>query len=305
MTIKLFEHQRAIFYAPFYAAHVRGVYQAAGVEVEMVTSPDPAVTAIGLHDGTADVAWGGPMRVLLAFDSNPECDLVLFAEAVTRDPFFLIGRVPKPNFQLADLLGIRLASVSEVPTPWLCLQEDLRRAGLDPADVARLAGGSMAENVAEFNSGNVDVVQVYQPYAEELLRDGAHIWYAAATRGLASYTSFFTTRHRFETAPETMEALTFGLYKTLQWLIAAPPETVAETISSYFPDVSHDLLTACIARYQTLQIWNQTPVLSPAGFERLKASCLSGGLITRNTPYEACVDNRYAESAVTADSKTM
>ncbi|NKB49929.1 MAG: PhnD/SsuA/transferrin family substrate-binding protein [Alphaproteobacteria bacterium] len=305
MTIKLYEHQRAIFYAPFYAAHVLGAYQDAGVEVEIVTSPNPAVTANGLRDGTADVAWGGPMRVLLAFDSNPECDLVLFAEAVTRDPFFLIGRVPNPNFEQANLLGVKLARVSEVPTPWLCLQEDLRRAGLDPADVTRLADGSMAENVAEFQSGKVDVVQVYQPYAEELLRDGAHIWYAAATRGPTSYTSLFTTRRRFEAAPESMAALTCGLYQTLQWLIAAPPETVAETISSYFPDVSHDLLTACIARYQTLQIWNQTPVLSPAGFERLKTSCLSGGLITRDTPYEACVDNRYAETAVTADSKTM
>ena len=151
MTIKLFEHQRAIFYAPFYAAHVRGVYQAAGVEVEMVTSPDPAVTAIGLHDGTADVAWGGPMRVLLAFDSNPECDLVLFAEAVTRDPFFLIGRVPKPNFQLADLLGIRLASVSEVPTPWLCLQEDLRRAGLGVRDLVTGLEQSVVDLAAEYD----------------------------------------------------------------------------------------------------------------------------------------------------------
>ncbi|NNE85015.1 MAG: ABC transporter substrate-binding protein [Alphaproteobacteria bacterium] len=213
--------------------------------------------------------------------------------------------MPKPDFQPANFLDVRLASVSEVPTPWLCLQEDLRRAGLDPANVARLANGSMAENVAEFQIGNVDVVQVYQPYAEELLRGGAHIWYAAATRGPTSYTSLFTTRQRFEAAPETMAALTCGLYQTLQWLIAAPPEMVAETISIYFPDVSHDLLTACIARYQTLQIWNQTPVLSPAGFERLQASCLSGGLITRDTPYEACVDNRYAEAAVTAVSKTM
>jgi NitT/TauT family transport system substrate-binding protein len=28
---------------------------------------------------------------------------------------------------------MRIATVSEVPTPWLCLQEDLRQAGIDPA----------------------------------------------------------------------------------------------------------------------------------------------------------------------------
>ena len=35
--------------------------------------------------------------------------------------------------------------MSEVPTPWLCLQEDLRRAGLDPADVARRKADSKGE----------------------------------------------------------------------------------------------------------------------------------------------------------------
>ena len=301
MTITLLENLRAVFYAPFYAAHALGAYRAEGVEVEIVTSPKPAATATGLMDGAADVAWGGPMRVLLTYDRHPECDLVLFAEVVTRDPFFLVGRVPRPEFQVAELMSARLATVSEVPTPWLCLQEDLRRAGLNPAVVDRVADRTMAENAAALASGEIDVAQVYQPYAEELVRDGAHIWYAAATRGPTAYTSLYTTRRRFEAEPETMAAMVRGLYRTLKWLNTAPPEAVAETISSYFPALAHDLLSACIARYQYLQIWNQTPVLSRVGFERLKASCLSGGLITRDMPYEICVDNRYANAAVTAD----
>lgn len=300
MKITLFENLRAVFYAPFYAAHALGAYQAEGVQVEIVTSPTPAVTATSLLDGTADVAWGGPMRVLLTYDKHPECDLVLFAEAVTRDPFFLVGREPRPEFQPADLMRARVASVSEVPTPWLCLQEDLRRAGLDPAGVERVRDRTMVENAAALRAGEIDVAQLYQPYAEELVRDGAHIWYAAATRGPTAYTSLYTTRRRFESEPETIAAMVRGLYRTLKWLKAAPPERAAEAIASYFPTIPPDLLTACIARYQTLQVWNQTPILSRDGFERLKASCLSGGLITRDTPYDTCVDNRHAEAAVAA-----
>ena len=301
MTITLFENMRAVFYTPFYAALSLGAYRAEGIEVEIVTSPKPAITATSLLDGTADVAWGGPMRVLLTYDRHPECDLVLFAEAVTRDPFFLVGRVPSPRYQAGDLMSVRLATVSEVPTPWLCLQEDLRRAGLDPAVVDRVSNNTMAENVAALRVGEVDLVQLYQPYAEEMVRNGAHIWYAAATRGPTAYTSLYTTRHRLEADPQSMAAMVRGLYRTLNWLDATPPENVAEVIASYFPVLAHDLLTACIARYQTLQVWNRTPVLSREGFERLKASCQSGGLITRNTPYEICVDNRHAEAAVAAD----
>lgn len=295
MTITLFENLRAVFYAPFYAAHARGAYRDEGLDVEVVLSPSPAHTASSLLDGSADISWGGPMRVLLTYDQNPDCDLVLFAEAVTRDPFFVIGREPRPDFQLADLLAVSLATVSEVPTPWLCLQEDLRRAGLDPAQVARIADQTMAENAAALGAGEVDAVQLFQPYAEELLRAGGHLWYAAATRGPTAYTSFYTTRTRFEAEPELMAAMTRGLYRTLQWLPTAAPAEVAEAIAGFFPELAPELLAACIARYQALKVWNQTPVLPREGFERLKASCLSGGLFTRDTPYEVCVDNRYAE----------
>jgi NitT/TauT family transport system substrate-binding protein len=59
MTIRLSENFRALFYAPFYAAHAIGAYQAEGVDVELVPSPDPARTAAALQAGEVDVMWGG------------------------------------------------------------------------------------------------------------------------------------------------------------------------------------------------------------------------------------------------------
>ena len=305
MAITLFENLRAVFYAPFYAAHALGAYGEEGIEVNITTSPSPAATASRLLDGTADVSWGGPMRVLATYDRDPDCDLVLFAEAVGRDPFFLIGREPRPDFELGELMELHLASVSEVPTPWLCLQEDLRRLGLDPGAVRRRADGTMAGNEAALLAGEVDVVQLYQPYAEQLLRQGCHVWYAAAKRGPTAYTPFYATRARFEAEPETMAAMTRGLYRTQKWLKTAAPESVAEIIRDYFPDLALDLVAACIARYQGLGVWNENPILTAEGFERLKASCLSGGLVSRDVPYEVCVDNRHAGAALAADPPAM
>ncbi len=307
MAITLLENLRAVFYAPFYAAEALGAYRTEGLDVEIVTSPTPAHTARGLLDGSGDISWGGPMRVLLTYDQDDNADddgadLVLFAEAVQRDPFILVGQAARPNFKIADLMQVRLATVSEVPTPWLCLQDDIRRAGLDPSKVDRITDRSMTENAASLRAGDIDVVQLFEPYVEELVRDGFHIWYAAATRGPTAYTSFYTTRRRFEADPETMAAMTRGLARTQRWLATAAPETVAQTIAGYFPSLAPDLLTACIARYQALNIWNDTPILARDGFERLKGSCLSGGLITQNTPYEVCVDTHHAEAAAQADN---
>ena len=74
------------------------------------------------------------------------------------------------------------------------------------------------------------------------------------------------------------------------------------TRTDTFPALAPDLAAACVARYQALGIWNRTPVLARDGFKRLKASCLSGGLIRRDTPYETCVDNRHA---ATGDSGSV
>src|ERR1051325_8658392 len=117
MAIVLQETLRGAFYAPFYAALALGAYREEGVEVEFTSAPRPSDSASRLADGSVDVTWGGPMGVLLTYDQNPGCDLVSFCEVVTRDPFFLVGREPRPNFKLPDLMSKRVATVSEVPTP--------------------------------------------------------------------------------------------------------------------------------------------------------------------------------------------
>src|SRR5271170_6831131 len=148
MTIVLQESLRGLFYAPYYAALSLGAYAAEGVEVRFVPAADFGAAPDALFSGAVDVAWGGPMRVNQLYQQRTDCDLVCFAEAVTRDPFILVGREPRLDFALTDLVGVRMATVSEVPTPWLCLQHDLRLAGIDPASLDRVAGRTMADNMA-------------------------------------------------------------------------------------------------------------------------------------------------------------
>ena len=105
MAITLQESLRGLFYAPFYVALARDAYAAEGVEVRFVSSPRPGDAARNVMDGTVDVCWGGPMRVMQAHQQSAGCDLVGFAEVVTRDPFLLLAREPRPGFVLRDLAG--------------------------------------------------------------------------------------------------------------------------------------------------------------------------------------------------------
>ena len=266
-----------------------------GLEVRFAPAPPPGTVVNGLFDGSVDVCWGGPMRVMETYKLRPDCDLVSFAEVVTRDPFLLVGREPRPDFHLSDLLPVRLATVGEVPTPWMCLQEDLRRAGIAPAGLNRVAGRGMAENIAALRAGEVDVVQLFEPFVSTLLaEDGFHIWYAAATRGPTSYTTFYARRGLLQTRRNDLRRMVRAIHRTQLWVAQAGGADIAEAIAPYFPDVPHAIRAAACTRYKTLGIWSTTPVLPRAGYDRLLSSLVSGGFVT-GTSFELAVDNTLAE----------
>ncbi len=296
--IVLSENFRALFYAPFYAAHATGAFRDAGVEVTLRPSPDPASAARALRSGEVDVMWGGPLRVMIVHDSEPDADLVCFADVVARDPFFVIGTKPRPDFKLPDLAKVKFATVSEVPTPWICLADDLRRASVDLDRLDRVSGPSMAENAAAIRAGRLEAAQLFQPYAEELLASGAgHIWYAAASRGLTAYTTLVTRRTTLERRADDLLAMTRGLHRTLGWFAAAPAVEIAGTLKSYFPDVGEAIFAAAIERYRKLGLWGPDPVIRREGFDRLHAAMRAFGTLKRDIPYEQCVDTSLAERA--------
>lgn len=302
MAINLCESFRAMFYTPFYLPFALGTYEAEGVDVTLSTSPSLDTVAEQLRDGIADVYWGGPMRIMVMRDRIREPEIIGFSEAITRDPFFLIGKTPNPSFDLKDLLDIRFASVSEVPTPWMCLQEDLRRAGIDPASLNRNPDRSMPENVEALANEKADVIQLFQPFAEQVLSSGAgHLWYAQAARGYCTYTTLYATKEMIASRPDDMHRMTRAMYRCQKWIHAVQPSEIASAVAEFFPDISADILSAAAARYVELGVWGKDPHLPREGFERLRDSLVSGGLISIRPEFEDCVENQFADAVIAED----
>jgi NitT/TauT family transport system substrate-binding protein len=302
MAIVLQESLRALFYAPFYVALAREAFARQGVEVRFASAPKPGDAAIRVLDGTVDVCWGGPMRVMQTYQQVPGCDLVSFAEVVTRDPFLLLGSRPRPHFQFTDLASLRVATVSEVPTPWMCLQHDLRLAGLEPGRIDRVADRTMAQNAEALRRGEVDAIQVFEPFASQLAAEGAaHVWYAAADRGPTSYTTFYARRSLLIQRRDELMRMVRAIHRTEKWVARASGPEIAAAISGYFADLPTDILRAACDRYKLLGIWSDTPVLPHAGYDRLRDSLVSGGFVHPGTPFEVAVDNSLAEAVAAED----
>lgn len=296
--VTLFENYRFVLYAPFYAAHAIGAYEDEGLAVELLPSPGPGLAEAALAAGAVDVLWMGPIRLMKHRDDNAASPLVAFAEVVCRDPFSLVGARPNPDFRLADLAGLRFANTAEVPTPWLCLEQDLRDAGIDPARLDRIIGRSMAENVAALADGSLDVAQLFEPFVEEAVAAGGEVWYRASARGRTSYTAFVANRARLDSDPEPFTRMVRAIYKTQRWVTAASPQEIAAAVADYFPALDPRVLTRAVARYKEQGVWGNDPVLPGDGFDRLRRALLGCGFLKRAVPFAECVDNRLAETAV-------
>ena len=298
-VVTLQEPFRALFYAPFYAALARGDYAAQGVEVRLLPGAAPSLARDRVLDGTADLGWSGPMRLLLAHDRDPACPLRLFGAVVMGDPFFLVGRQPRPDFRLTDLAPLTLGTVSEVPTPWWTLQDDIRRAGLDPDTVKRVTDRGMAENAAAVAAGMLDVAQVFEPIASAMEIAGTgHAWYAQASRGPTSYTAFYARSDVIAAKRPAFEAMVRGLAVTLGWFAKAEPRTILATIAPFFDDLDPAAVLRAIARYRDLGVWTTTPRFPPEALARLEAAMLSAGAIARTPGFAGLVAEDVTRAAL-------
>jgi NitT/TauT family transport system substrate-binding protein len=299
--IRLQEPFRGLFYAPFYAALARGAYAAEGVEVHFIDSPGPSLQTDAVLEGRADLAWGGPMRLLLAHDRDHACPLRLFGAVVMGDPFLLVGRTPRPDFRLTELATMTLGSVSEVPTPWWTLQDDIRRAGLDPAAVKRVTDRSMGENAAAVADGTLDVAQLFEPLVSAMEIAGTgHVWYAQASRGPTSYTAFYGRAEVIAAKREACEAMVRGLAATLTWFAGAGTAEILDTIAPYFDALDRAAAGRAIDRYRALDVWTTNPRFPPSALERLQTAMLTAGAITHAPGYAGLVMEEVTEAALSS-----
>lgn len=295
--LRLAEPFRAVFYAPYYVAIARGEVARAGIDLALSTAGSPDVAASRLIDGSADVAWSGPMRPLLERSRDPASTLRSFGAAVVRDPFLLVGRGAAPSFRLADLAGMRVAVPSEVPTPVWCLLDDLRRAGV-PAD--GLARRPMPEAAAAVLAGEIDAALLFEPFAAALEEQGCTVWYAAAARGPTAYSAFYATAARLAALPEVFAALRRALAAALAWMAAAAPEAIAATIAPWFPDLPRRRLDRAVARYAALGLWPATPGMPAEAMDRLAQAMITAGVMAADPGRAVWVDEAVARGAPVA-----
>ncbi|MBX9701269.1 MAG: ABC transporter substrate-binding protein [Acetobacteraceae bacterium] len=302
-SVTLLEPFRALFYAPFYLAEARGAFARQGLEVRFETAGTPDAAAARLLAGEADLAWSGPMRPMLMRSQDPACTLRSFCAVVMKDPFLLAAAAPPPagGFALAGLRGRRLGLVAEVPTPVWCLDDDLRRAGLDPErDIDRRRGPGMGENAEAVLAGELDIAQLFEPFACRVEDGGGTVWHAQASRGPTAYTAFYATEAMLRDRRDALRGMVRAMAEALDWMRTATPGAIAATIAPRFAEVPSSHRVRAMDRYQRLGIWPATPRFPRDALERLAGAMISSGVMAHMPPFEDCVDTAIEDEALAA-----
>jgi len=292
MKIKLAENFRAVFYAPFYATYALGLFKHEGIEIELIDSPSPGSGIADMLAGNIDVVWGGPLRVIKQRDQEPisENALLAFCEVVGKDPFFIVGRSSEKPFRLSDLSGRTIGVVTEVPTPWLCLQQDLRDEGIAVASLHVNERNTMGQNLEALRSGEIDYAQYFEPFVSQTIALGAgQVLHAANSRGPTAYTTFISTRKIIEKKQAAFEAMIRAIEKMGPWIAEHRAQDLATLIAPFYPHVAPDILTQAMDRYKQAGLWFCKKTVTRVGFDRLKLSMRNGGFISSDPAYEDCI----------------
>ena len=273
MAITLQELLRGMFYAPFYVALAREAYAEEGVDGALRqrahARPTRRSACWMARPTCAGAGRCGSCRPMPRRRTATSCS---FAEVVTRDPFLLLGRdaasglCPARPAGPARGHGERGADAVDVPAGGPAP----RRHGASGAN-ARVGDRTMADNVAALRRGEVDVVQVFEPFAAALEAEGAgHVWYAQREPRADQLHDVLYAACAARDRREELHGMVRAIYRTLEMGGARGRRgDRRRDRAASSPDVPPALLAAACARYKALGIWGDRSGLPRAGYDRL------------------------------------
>ena len=291
---------RNMFYTTIYVAVEGGFLAEQGLDVDFDHIPAGRASTDLLKAGEIDITQSGISRSFMDLDAGSSDPPLHVAEINQRDGFFLLSKRPTENWQWAELTGSTLIPVGFTPVPYTTLQAAMRWHGVDPASVNLLGGLSAEEMLGRFRNGDADYLQVPNPFAVQLVREGSG--HLAATLGMESgyvcYSSFAVTAAYLEENGETVQRFVNGYARAQRWVADSPAEAVADRIAAVFPEYDRGALAEGVQRYKDAGVWATDPTITRHGFDRMRDALITGGLVREAHPYESIVRPEFAEHAV-------
>jgi NitT/TauT family transport system substrate-binding protein len=276
------------FYTPLIVTMAGGFVHREGLEYEWSISP-PGVAAVdAVTAGTAQVVQSAPSQAFNAI-ARGETDYPLhFAQVNEMDGFFISARDAEDDFCWKNLEGAEVV-IFGAGQPNAMLRYACHKAGVDFNRIRTITPGGADAIDQAFRSGEGQYVQQQGPYPQQLETEGlGHVVAQVGPLiGPCAFSSLAASRDWLDS--DMASALTRAYAAARRFLNEAPAQEIAALEQSWFPGVSPDALSKCIASYQQLGCWTPHVEITPAALGvTLDVFEFTGGISQRYAYDQVC-----------------
>lgn len=298
--VTLNEVAHSIFYAPQYVAIEEGYFEAAGLNLTLVTGFGADKTLTALVSGEADIGFMGSESSIYAYNEGASDYAVNFAQLTQRAGNFLVARKEMPDFTWKQLKGSKVLGGRNGGMPEMVFEYILKQHGLDPeTDLTIDKSIDFGSTAAAFAGGQGDYTVEFEPGATALEQEGAG--YVAASLGVDSgyvpYTAYCARSSFLDEHPDVIQKFSDAMQRGLDYVNSHTPEEIAQVIQPQFKETDLETVTAIVRRYAEQDTWKENLIFEKEGFNLLQDILESAGELKTRAPYEKLVNTAFAETA--------
>ncbi|MDF2661057.1 MAG: hypothetical protein K0Q94_3848 [Paenibacillus sp.] len=304
--IRIGEVTRSIFYAPQYVALSQGFFKEEGLDVELTTTAGGDKTMTALLSGTIDVALVGSETSIYVYQQGADDPVVNFAQVTQTDGTFLVSRKKIDKFDWSMLKGSTFLGQRKGGMPQMAGEFTLKKKGIDPQkDLKLIQNVDFANIPAAFSSGTGDYVQMFEPQAAVIEKEGKGFVIASfgVESGQLPYTVYMTKKSFLTKNAKTIQKFTNAVYRAQQWVADKSVDEIAQAVTPYFTDTDKEIVKAVVKRYKEQQSFATDPIVDEKEWNNLQDVMQSAGELKQRADYKALVDNTFAAMAIESAKK--
>jgi NitT/TauT family transport system substrate-binding protein len=299
--VRLTEVIHSVFYAPMYVALNQGFFKEEGLDIDFSTAWGGDKAAAAVLSNNADIALIGPETTIYVYTQGASNKLITFAQLTAMDGSFFVARQSMPSFTWQDVKGREVIGGRKGGIPQMVLESVMKQHRVHPFDDTKMIQTIQYDSTTTaFKAGVGDFVQIYEPGASILEKEGAGYVVASLGKdgGNMPFTNFLATEKYIKENPQTVQKFTNAIRKAQLWVYTHSAEEITDCITPFFKGVERDIMLRNISRYKDQQTWATTPVISANEFDHLQDIMILAGELKQKVPFEKVVTTTFAQKAV-------
>lgn len=258
--------KHSVFYSPLIGVIAGGFLKEHGYEANYSIVPENQTVSTYLLSGEVDVAQAAVSANWSFMEQNKNTNIIHFAEINQRDGFFILSKEVSGITSWKNLENCSLIAQLGAQ-PFDMLRFALNKEDVDIDKINWIQAESLDSSIELFKQGNADFIHLQGPYPQQLALEGYGkiVFSVGETIGPVAFSSICCTKE-FRDKNEYLIFLD-AFKKAKKWVLTENLDLVAKKISSFFDEISFEVIKTTLQTYRDLGCWSLETNISRETYE--------------------------------------